>query len=63
MYWRDKIEVLRRRIFEVIEVAKKDDPASVIYDTYMMIVILVCMVPLAFKRNSGFFASIDWNVS
>lgn len=60
MYWKDKVEVVRRRIFEVIEVAKKDDPASVVYDTCMMIVILVCMVPLAFKRNSGFFASIDW---
>ena len=40
---------MRKRIFEIIEVADKHDRASKIYDYAMIVTILLSLIPLAFK--------------
>lgn len=42
---------MRKRIFEIIEVASGGDIASKIYDVFMMVAIVVSLVPLAFKNE------------
>lgn len=51
--------MLRKRIFEIIEVAPEDDRLSVMYDMFMMISILISIVPLAFKDSYPVFDVID----
>lgn len=50
---------MRKRIFEIIEVSDGDDRASTVYDIYMMAIILVSLVPLAFKSSNPLFVLID----
>lgn len=50
---------IRKRIFEVIEVAGKGDRASKAYDWCLMLLIISSLVPLAFKEKNGFFAVIN----
>ena len=50
---------MRKRIFEIIEVAKEGDRASDIYDTIMLILIIISIVPLTFKKAPGFFVITD----
>ena len=52
-------ERFRRRLFEVIETAKEDDRLSNVYDVFMMIVIVLSLVPLAFKEEPRFFIVMD----
>lgn len=51
--------MVRKRIFEIIEVSKENDRVSTIYDTFMMAVIIISMVPLAFKESNVVFEIID----
>ena len=50
---------MRKRIFEVIEAAQEQDRVSLIYDWFMMAVILVSIVPLAFHKWTPAFFLID----
>lgn len=50
---------MRKRVFQIIEVASEEDRLSNIYDFFMMIVIVVSLIPLAFKNNWVVFAWID----
>lgn len=50
---------LRKRIFEVIEVAKEGDRLSDLYDSFMLIAIIVSILPLAFKDTNRFFEITD----
>ena len=50
---------MRQKIFEIIEVAKENDKWSHIYDSFMMIVILISIFPLAFKIQTDLFLNID----
>lgn len=50
---------MRKRVFEVIEVAHEQDRASACYDYTMMVVILISLVPLAFKETNPAFELID----
>ncbi len=50
---------MRRRIFEIIEKATKDDRISAAYDFFMMTIITVSIVPLAFKEDTQLFIIID----
>lgn len=50
---------MRRRIFEIIEVAQESDKWSHLYDVFMIIVILTSIIPLAFKEQPRFFFVID----
>ena len=50
---------LRRRIFEIIEVAVEGDRPSAVYDYGMMAVIVVSLVPLAFKETTPLLSVLD----
>ncbi len=46
---------MRKRIFEIIEISKDDDTLSSIYDWFMMLVIIISIIPLAFRSSNSFF--------
>lgn len=50
---------MRKRIFEIIEIASDGDRASNVYDSLMMVVIIASLVPLAFKETNPVFDFID----
>lgn len=50
---------MRKRIFDVIEVARPGDKLSAVYDYSMMCVIIVSLAPLAFKQTNMYFDLID----
>lgn len=50
---------IRKRIFEVIEIAGENDKASKIYDLCMMCLIIASLVPLAFKGTNAVFSAIN----
>ena len=50
---------MRKRIFEIIEVAREDDRASKYYDLMMLFVILLSFIPLMVKKDNLFFEIID----
>ena len=50
---------MRKRIFEIIEKSDGNDPFSLIYDWTMIVVIVLSLIPLAFKRNLRIFNIID----
>ncbi len=50
---------MRKRIFEVIEVARTGDRASAAYDICMIAVVLASIIPLAFKQSCTAFQVID----
>lgn len=49
----------RKRIFEIIEKADYEDRLSAAYDYMMIIVIVLSLIPLAFKIENTFFKVID----
>ena len=50
---------MRKRIFEIIEVSDGNDRLSSIYDTAMLALIILSLIPLAFKAETTLFAVID----
>lgn len=50
---------MRKRIFEIIEKPKGEDKLSVIYDYFMMMVIIFSLIPLAFKQEGVAFSVMD----
>lgn len=50
---------MRRRIFEIIEIAKGNDKLSQIYDLFMIILIIISIIPLAIKEPSNAWQVID----
>ena len=50
---------VRKRVFEIIEVAKDQDTASVVYDILMMLSIIISIIPLAFKKSNILFHYTD----
>ena len=55
----NKGDVMKKRIFEIIEVSKEDDTASHIYDLVMMFTIFMSIIPLAFKQETKLFTTLD----
>ena len=51
--------ILRRRLFEIIEVGSEDDKVSSFYDVFMMLTIIVSIIPLCFHSDSNIFSIID----
>ena len=49
----------RRRIYEIIEKAEEHDATSAAYDIFMIIVIVVSLIPLAFKNEIPLFKVTD----
>lgn len=50
---------MRKRIFEIIEVAPEGDKASRIYDLFMMACIIASLIPLCFKEHTGILVALD----
>lgn len=50
---------MRKRLFEIIEKSNGNDKLSSIYDSFMLVVILISLVPLAFKSSAYGFIVID----
>ena len=44
---------MRKRIYQIIEVAGENDILSRAYDVFMMVVIVLSLVPIALKSSSG----------
>lgn len=51
---------MRKRIFEIIEVANENDKLSYIYDAIMMIAIIASLVPMCFKETNNVFNTIEY---
>ena len=49
----------RERIYEIIEKADENDLASATYDYSMMFVIIVSLIPLAFKKEIQLFHTTE----
>ena len=50
---------MRKRIFQIIELSNNDDRLSSLYDYFMMLVIAVSLIPLAFKTDLPVFHIVD----
>jgi len=50
---------MRKRVFEIIEKSKENDKVSHFYDIFMIIVIFISLLPLAFKGENRFFVILD----
>lgn len=50
---------MRERIYEILEKSEKNDTASRVYDVFMIAVIIVSILPLAFKDHNIFFYVAD----
>ncbi len=50
---------MRKRIYEIIEVAGDKDVISKIYDITMMVVIVLSLIPIAAKSDAGIFKILD----
>lgn len=50
---------LRKKIYQVVEVAENNDKLSSIYDVFMMITIVISLVPLMTKSQNTFLRVID----
>lgn len=42
---------MRKRLYEIIEVASPNDKISIIYDKIMILSIIVSIIPIAFKQH------------
>ena len=51
--------LMRKRIYEIIEKSDDNDKASVVYDIFMLVVIVASLVPLFFKKENLIFFIID----
>ncbi len=50
---------MRKRIYEVIELSQEDDSLSKIYDIFMMGIIIISLIPMAFKEEYLIFQIFD----
>ena len=51
---------MRKRIFEVIEIARENDRASMVYDSCMMAFIILSLIPLAFRETNAVFSAVNY---
>ena len=50
---------MRNRIYEIIEIDRAGDRIGVIYDSCMLVLIVLSMLPLAFKETNALFDGIN----
>ncbi|MBR6849740.1 MAG: ion transporter [Lachnospiraceae bacterium] len=50
---------MRKRLYEIIEVAKDGDVVSTVYDALMLCTIVVSIIPLAFKNQHSVFTYMN----
>ena len=53
----------RKRIFKIIEKADYEDRLSAAYDYMMIVMIVLSLIPLAFKIENTFFKVVDFFTS
>lgn len=51
--------IMRKRLYEIIEVSKDNDRDRLIYDMVMLYAIIVSIIQLAFKESYTFFYYTD----
>lgn len=51
---------MRKRLFEIIELSDGNDKLSRVYDLVMMCVIVISLIPLAFKETNSLFLAADY---
>ena len=49
----------RKRIYEIIEKSEGHDKLSSIYDFSMIVIIVISLIPLAFKEDNAVFTVLD----
>ena len=49
----------RTRLYEIVSTARPGDTASFLYDCFMILVVIISLVPLAFKTATPLFVAID----
>ncbi len=54
-----KEKYMRKKIFDIIEPAQKSNTFSLIYDSFMIVIILLSLLPLCFKETSDVLTIID----
>ena len=54
-----KENIMRKKIFEIIEPSQKSNIFSSIYDGFMIVIILLSLLPLCFKQTSNVLTVID----
>ena len=50
---------MRERLYEILEKSKDSDTVSQIYDTFIILVIIASLIPLAFKQDTAAFRALD----
>ena len=50
---------MRKRLFTILEIGDENDRTSQLYDAFMLSVILISLIPLAFKTTNTIFKIID----
>ena len=50
---------MRKRIFEIIEVSRDGDRASAVYDSVMIVLIALSLLPLMYKESTPFLNAVD----
>ena len=43
--------LMRKRLFEIVEHSSENDKVSKVYDIFMMVIIFISLIPLAFKKD------------
>lgn len=51
---------MRKRLFQIIEVADENDQLSNIYDLLMIAIIILSLIPLAFKSSIPVFTAVEY---
>lgn len=51
---------MRKRLYEILELARMKDRISVIYDYMMIVTIVLSIIPLCFKQSNPLFLTIEY---
>lgn len=54
-----RMSTVRQRIYEVIEVKETASVSSMVYNHFMLLVVMLGLLPLAFKEDYPLFAITD----
>lgn len=50
---------MRKRLYDIVHASGSDDPISTGYDVFMIIMIVLSLIPLAFKEETPFLSFLD----
>ena len=50
---------MRKRIYEIIEISRDGDRLSAVYDSFMIVMIALSLLPLLFKETTPFLTAVD----